>query len=227
MDTPSLLPENEHVRSLLGVVALAGILVALSDADPTTLVPMLALLGGVTAINAATDVFVLPEETPRLGYGVLVLLLGLAFPVFGTDPGQTRLGYALGGLIATCGAWLVFDAYTAMRFEESSDRHEFVSGGDDDSAEVMFRLQTLNVVNQALQDAEMPQSPADLAAEIDLTATRVEPALSYLETKGPAERTPDGYRATPPRWGRLHPIVAFGRWLPRRLFAPLRRLSGH
>ncbi|GAA0658039.1 hypothetical protein [Salarchaeum japonicum] len=220
---PALL-ENDHARELGGVVALAVLLAAFTDMDASTAALMVGLLGGVTATNWLIDAYDLPGETSRGAYGLLVVLAA-AFVAITTVP-RTPAVVAFAGLLAAFGAWSVLDAYTAFRYEDDADTHAFLRGVDDDGTEVMLRMQTMNAINRELKNADGTRTPSELADALALTETRVEPALSYLASKGHAERVEDGYRATPPRWGRLHPVVAFARWLPRRILAPARRLRG-
>ena len=55
-----------------------------------------------------------------------------------------------------------------------------MSGLDDETGEVMFRLQTLNVVYQTLEEASEPQTAAEIATACGLTESRAESALGYL-----------------------------------------------
>ncbi|WP_168219973.1 TrmB family transcriptional regulator [Salarchaeum sp. JOR-1] len=182
---------------------------------------MLVLIGGIAAADWLVDARELPDETSQGVYGVLVVAAA-AFVALTSSGGMPAV-VAVVGLLAAFGGWTVLDAYTAFRYEDD-DTHAFLRGVDDDGTEAMLRMQTMNAVNQELKNADGPRTPSELADALDMTETRVEPALSYLASKGHAERVEDGYRATPPRWGRLHPVVAFARWLPRRVLAPARRL---
>lgn len=212
----SALPSNEHVRGLLGLVAVVALLLAFTDATVLDVAPLVVLLGGMLAVDVVVDRFDLPDRTDRVALGLLVCALALAFAVV------SRPTFAV--VLGAVGTWIGLDGFTAARAPGHST-HEFVAGTDDDAAAVMLRMQTLNVVNRALDESEGPRTVSGLAADRDLTESRVERALSFLETKGHAERTPDGYRATPPRWGRLRPVVTFARWLPRRLTRPFVRLT--
>ncbi|MEE6208738.1 hypothetical protein U3A55_01005 [Salarchaeum sp. III] len=169
----------------------------------------------------------LPDETSQGVYGALVVAAAgfVALTSPGGMSGQGSMpAVVVVGLLAGVGAWTVLDAYTKARDGDDTETHAFVRGADDDGTEAMLRMQTMNAVNRELKNADGPRTPSELADTLDLTETRVEPALSYLASKGHAEHVDGGYRATPPRWGRLHPVVAFARWLPRRILAPARRL---
>lgn len=211
-----VLPGNEHVRGLLGLVAVVAVLLALTEMTVLDVAPMVVLLGGMLAVDVLKHRFDLPDGTDRVGLGLLVCALAATFAAVSRP--------AFAAVLGTIGAWITIDGYTTARAPDQPT-HEFVAGTDDDAAEVMLRMQTLNVVNQALKDSDGPRTVPGLAADLDLTESRVERALSFLAEKGHAEKTPDGYRATPPRWGRLYPVVAFARWLPRRLARPFVRLA--
>jgi len=217
----SALLENDHARDVAGVFVLGVLLVALTEMDASTAALLFLLVGGVAVTNWLIDAHDLPDETSQGAYGGLVI--AAAALVAATTP-LTAAVLAFSGVLAAFGAWCVLDAYTSFRYADDTDTHAFLRGADDDSTEVLLRMQTMNAVNQELKDADGPRTPSELAAALDLTETRIEPALSYLASRGHAERVENGYRATPPRWGRLHPLVAFARWLPRRVLAPARRL---
>ncbi|MGB9985804.1 hypothetical protein [Salarchaeum japonicum] len=204
------------------MLGLAAVLVAFTEMDASTAALLVLLGGGVAVTNWLIDAYDLPDETSRGAYGALVLAAAALVAAI-TVP-RTPAVFAFAGLLAAFGAWCVLDAYTAFRYGENADTHAFLRGVDDDGTEVMLRMHVLHAVNQELTDATGPRTPAELADVLDLTETRIEPALSYLASRGHAERVENGYRATPPRWGRLHPLVAFARWLPRRVLAPARRL---
>ena len=94
----------------------------------------------------------------------------------------------VGGLLALAGLWFVFDGVTTIRYEPSRTEHEYVSDLDDEMGEMMLRIQTLNVVYQALRDAPEPQTAAELATNVDLTESRVNNALEFLESKDRVEQ---------------------------------------
>lgn len=209
---------NEHLRTLVATAAVLAVLVAITDATASTIAPMAIILLALIAHDAADDRYDLPQGSNWLFYGVSVALAGVAI-AFIVETWWLALVLVVPGL------WFALDGATTMRYEPEAERHEFVADVDEeDGTEVMFRMQTLNLVYQQLRDADAPRTPAELAEEVDLTESRVESALGYLESRGQVERSGDRYGAVPPRWGRLTPVVDFLTWIPRRIARPFRRL---
>jgi len=81
----------------------------------------------------------------------------------------------------------------------------------------------LNVMSQALKNAPESQTAEEHATGVDLTESRVQSALGFLEDKGRIERVGNQYRVDPPLWRRMTPIVEFPVWLPRRIVRPFSR----
>lgn len=216
--TVSTLFANEHLRTLVATAAALAVLVVVTDATPWTIAPMAVILLALVVHDAADDRYDLPRGSNWVAYGSSVVLAGVAI-AFVVETWWLALVLVVPGL------WFVLDGTTTMRYEPETDRHEFLADVDDeDGTEVMFRMQTLNLVYQQLRDADAPRTPAKLAEEVDLTESRVESALGYLESRGQVERTGDRYEAVPPRWGRLTPLVDFLTWVPRRIARPFRRM---
>ncbi|WP_049920909.1 hypothetical protein [Halopiger djelfimassiliensis] len=211
--------ENTALRTAVGAVVVLAALVWVTEMTLRTAVPLVVLLAAMTVLDVVDAEYDLPDGTNGLGYGTAVFVAGAYVAVIDPSP-------RVGGLLALAGLWFAFDGATTVRYAPSRTKHEYVSDLDDDgSGEVLLRMQTLNVVYQGLRDAAEPKTATALAADLDLTDSRVESALGYLETRGRVERIEGRYRATPPRWGRLTPVVRFLVWLPRRLLRPFHRLA--
>lgn len=211
--------ENDHFSTIVGTVGILALLVAFTDMTLRTSVPLILLLGAMVTYDVLDELYNLPEGTNWLVYGVSVFAVGV-YCVF-TFP----LPW-VGSLLALAGLWFVFDGVTAIRYGPSRTTHEYVSDLEaDQTGETMLRMQTLNVVYQGLRDAPEPQTAPALATDLDLTESRVESALGFLESRGRVEQEGNHYRAEPPRWGRLTPVVQFLVWLPRRIGRPFRRVT--
>lgn len=212
------LSRNEHLRIAIATVAVLAVLVVITDATPATIVPMAVILFALVAHDAIDDRYDLPRGSNWVAYGLSVAAVGVAIAVL-----VDQWWYALALVVP--GLWFVLDGATTMRYAPEAERHEFVAEiSDDDGSEVMFRMQTLNLLYQHLRDADESRTTAEIAEEVDLTESRVESALGYLESRGQVERTGERYAAVPPRWGRLTPLVDFVTWVPRRLLRPFSRL---
>lgn len=212
---------NEHLRTLVGTAAAIGLLVVLTDMTLRSSLPFAILMAALLAHDVASDVYDLPNGSNWLFYGVSVVVAGVALaPIF------ERWWFAL--VLVVPGLWFVLDGVTAMAYEPDQSRHDYFDDIDDEgSSEAMFRMQTLNLVYQGLRDAQGPRTAEELAGDVDLTESRVEGALDFLVTRDRVEdiEDEDRYRARPPRWGKLTPVVDFLSWLPRRLLRPFRRFA--
>lgn len=169
------------------------------------------------AHEAIDETYGLPEGSSWRVFGASVFVAGAYLAVVDLAPW-------VGGLLALAGFWIVFDGVTAIQYGAARTTHEYVSDLDDEAGETMLRMQTLNVVYQALKDAAEPQTPEEVATDLDLTESRVERALGFLDSEGRIEQIGDRYRAEPPRWERVTPFVEFLGWLPRRVSRPFRRV---
>ncbi|WP_247004212.1 hypothetical protein [Halosolutus gelatinilyticus] len=213
--------ENKPFRTVIGTIGVLAVFVSFTEMTLRTTVPLAVMLFAVLLHDAADEEYDLPDGTNLLVYGTSVFTAGAYLAIVNSPP-------QVGGLLALTGLWFVFDGATTMRYEPSREDHEYVSDlDDDDSGEILLRMQTLNVVYQGLRDASEPQTAAALAADLDLTESRVESALGFMETKGRVDRIENRYRAVPPRWGRLDPAVQALVWLPRRVIRPFRRLAAN
>lgn len=212
--------ENEHLRTIVGTVTVLAVFVAFTEMTLRTIAPLLVVFLASMGHDVVDETHDLPEGSNWLVYGASVVVAGTYLAV-------TDLTAWIGGLLALVGLWFVFDAVTTIRYGPTRTEHEYVSDADDEAGEVMLRMQTLNVVYQGLRDAPEPQTAAELAADLDLTESRVEGALGFLESKGRIERVADRYRAVPPRWGRATPVVELLVWLPRRTVRPFQRVAAN
>lgn len=214
--------KNETFRSIIGTVGVLAALVLFTEMTLQTAVPLFLIFGAWMAHDVVDELHDLPEGTNLFVYGASLVAAGIYWMAVLPLPW-------VGGLFALVGLWFVFDGATTIRHGPSRTEHEYVSDLDDETGagEMMLRMQTLNVVNQALNDAPEPQTAPELATDVDLTESRVESALGYLESKGRVERVGNQYRAEPPQWGRVTPIVDFLVWLPRRIVRPFRRVAAN
>ncbi|WP_435345617.1 hypothetical protein [Haloarchaeobius sp. HRN-SO-5] len=199
-------------------VALVAGLVVLTDVTARSVLPLALAFLGTTAWNLAEDVYDLPDGSNWLFYGGLAVAVGITMPIVG-QPVQ------VGVVLVVAGVWFVADGATRMRYDSPRERPAFLSGIDDDSAEAMRRMGTLQVVYRQVESADGPVSAPELASALELTEGRVGDALTFLEETGKVTRDGDRYSTVPPRWGKLDPVVRFAVWIPRRLTRPFRRVA--
>jgi len=216
---PSLtaLLRNEPLRTFVGTVGIGTALIIFTEMTIEGMAPLAAIVFPMLAHDLLAEAYDLPPGTNVLVYGASVFVVGVFWVLRYPAPW-------VGGFLALVGLWFVFDGLTTHRYGPSSRAHEYVSGVDGEMGELLLRLQSVNVVYQALADSPEPHSVSEIAADVDLTNSRVESALEFLEREGRVDRMGDQYRAEPPRWGRLTPVVHFLVWLPRRLVRPFRRI---
>jgi|GEM_PF-1035871 len=211
--------ENKPLRTIVGTIGVITALVIFTEMTFQGIAPLAFIFMAVSAQEVVDEAYGLPEGANWLVYGASVSIVGAYWVLSYPAPW-------VGGLLALAGLWFVFDGATTIRYGASRTTHEYVSDlEDDEMGETMLRMQTLNVVYQTLNDAPEPQTPPELATNVDLTESRVESALGFLESNGRVERVRDQYRAEPPRWGRITPIVDLLVWLPRRIMRPFRRVA--
>lgn len=213
--------ENKHFRTIVGTVGILALLVVFTDMTLRTSVPLILIFGAMVVHDVVDELHNLPEGANWLVYGISVFAAGAYWVIISPLPW-------VGSFLALTGLWFVFDGVTAIRYGPSRTTHEYISDLEEDQmGETMLRIQTLNVVYQGLRDAPEPQTAPELATDLDLTESRVERALGFLESKGRVEQEGDRYRAEPPRWGRLTPVVQFLVWVPRRIGRPFRRVTAN
>ena len=213
--------KNKNLRTIVGTLGVLIAMVVFTEMTLRTTVPIAVMLFAVMGHDVVDETYDLPEGTKGVAYGVSVVVVGVYFAVAGLAPW-------VGSLMALAGLWFVFDGATTIRYEPSLAAHEYVADIDNaDMGEAMLRMQTLNVVYQGLEDAPAPKTATELAADLDLTESRVERALGFLYTKGRVEQMGNQYRAEPPQWGRVTPVVQFFSWLPRRIVRPFRRVAAN
>ncbi|WP_121743234.1 hypothetical protein [Natronorubrum halophilum] len=215
----TLFRENKPLRTVVGTVGVLAVLVVFTEMTLRTIVPITVIFGAVMAHDLVDEIYGLPEGANWLAYGAAIFVVGVAFVVIHPTPWG-------GSLFALVGLWFVFDGVTTIRYGPSRTTHEYVSALEEDQmGEMMLRMQTLNVVYQGLRDAPEPQTVPELATDLDLTESRVESVLEFLESKGRVEQEGNRYRVEPSRWGRLTPVVKFLIWVPRRVVRPFRRIA--
>ncbi len=213
------LHEDKFLRVIVATVVVLGGFVTFTEMTLRSIVPILVIFVAVEAHNVVDEMYALPAGSNGLAYGASVFIAGVY--VAAIHPPNSWIG----GLLALVGLWFVFDGVTIIKDEPSRTEHEYVSDLDDEMGEVMHRMQTLNVVYQALRDTSEPKTATELATDLDLTESRVGSALGFLQSKGRIEQVGNQYRAEPPRWGRVTPVVQFLVWLPRRVSRPFRRVA--
>ncbi|PGF17898.1 hypothetical protein CP556_18510 [Natrinema sp. CBA1119] len=212
---------NKHFRTIVGTVGILALLVVFTDMTIRTSVPLILVLGAMVVHDVVDESHNLPEGANWLIYGISVFAVGTYWILISPLPW-------VGSFLALAGLWFVFDGVTAIRHGPSRETHEYISDLEEDQmGETLLRMQTLNVVYQGLRDAPEPQTAPELATDLDLTESRVGSALGFLEGKGRVEQEGDHYRAEPPRWGRLTPVVQFLVWVPRRIGRPFRRVTAN
>jgi len=210
--------ESKILRTVVGTTAVLVVLVQFTGMTLRTVAPIVIMFTVMIAHDALDEAYDLPEGANWLFYGGSLVIAGLYLTVVDLAPW-------VGGVVALAGLWFVFDGATTIRYGASRTTHEYVSDVEDEMGETMLRMQTLNVVYQALKKASEPQGTEELATDLNLTESRVERALGFLESEGRIEQIGDQYRVEPPRWGRVTPIVQFLVWFPRRVVRPFRQIT--
>ncbi|ESP89760.1 hypothetical protein K933_02216 [Candidatus Halobonum tyrrellensis G22] len=176
------------------------------------------VLAGTSAFHDLLDErYGLPEGANWLFYGVSMIVVGIGGVVI---HGSWFVPFVLAGL------WFVLDGAATVQAGPAQKPHKYVVGLDDeDSSEVMLRMQVLSSIHEELREAEQPRTPGEVADAVGLTEERTLDALDYLVSRDQVERVDgDRYRAVPSRWGKATPAVRFARWLPGRLLRPFQVL---
>ncbi|MFC4986225.1 hypothetical protein [Saliphagus infecundisoli] len=220
-DRITLLYENSHFRTLVVSVGILVLFVAFTGMTLQTAIPIVILCGAMMGREIADEFYDLPEGTNWLVYGASLVAVGAYWMVVSSPPW-------VGGFLGLVGVWFVFDGVTTIQYGRSRTIPEYVSDLEKQRwGETMIQMQTLNVIYQDLKNADGPRTAPELAADLDLTESRIERALEYLEHEGRIEHENSHYRVDPPRWGRLTPVVQFVVWLPRRVSRPFRRVTAN
>jgi len=207
--------ENKPLRTIVGTIGVITALVIFTEMTFQGIAPLAFIFMAVSAGSRRRGVRS-PEGANWLVYGASVSIVGAYWVLSYPAPW-------VGGLLALAGLWFVFDGATTIRYGASRTTHEYVSDLEDgEMGETMLRMQTLNVVYQTLNDAPEPQTAPELATNVDLTESRVESALGFLESKGRVERGETSIVQSHPGGGRITPIVDLLVWLPRRIMRPFR-----
>ncbi len=208
--------ENEHLQTIIGTVAVLIVFVAFTEMTLRTVAPLVIVFSGMMIYDVIGESYDLPEGTNWLFYGASVFAAGTYLMISNLT--------SFGGLLALCGLWFVFDGITKIRYGPSQTTHEYVSDLDNGMTETMLRMQTLNVVYQTLRASTKSRTVAEIATDCELTESRVESALKYLESNGRVMQEENRYHAESPRFGRLEPVVQFLVWIPHRVLRPFRRI---
>ncbi len=208
--------ERDTLQTVGGALLLFAALAGVTDATLRSFAPLLGLLGGVLGHELADDLYDLPDGTGWVVYG---LGAGVAGVVLAFDSATW-----VGGLLTAAGAWAVLDGATMVRYGQVRSTHEFASGAED---EAVRRMLVLNGVYRTLQESDRPQTAERLADSCDLTQSRVDSALDYLEHRDQVARTGERYRAKQQTWGRMTPVARGLAWVPRRVVQPVERLRRH
>lgn len=209
--------ESTQFREIVGAVGVLIILVVFTEMTLQTIIPLVIVIGGVTGHNIAEERYDLPNGTNWLVYGSTVIIAGAYFALLG--------GSWTGSLLVIAGCWFAFDGMTTVQYKPDETTHEYVSEINEKTNKVMLRMQTVNSVYHQLKNVREPQTTAELATDLDLTESRTESALDFLDSKGRVEQVENRYRAEPPQWGRLTPAVQFFSWLPKRILRPFRLVA--
>lgn len=202
-----------------GVGALGGslaIIFVIGDIPQRTAVPVTILFAGIIAHSVADERWNLPRGSTNCAFGVLALLAGAYWLVV---RGSTTSALA----VTVAGSWFVFDGVTIVRHGRNGASDGSTGEAPNGHGEAILRLQTRTQAKRTLETAPEPRTAVALAAELDLTESRVRDALEYLQEAGYVESVEDGYRASPSRWGRLDPIARVVVWVPKRIVRPFRR----
>lgn len=205
--------EDDTLRTAAGAAGVTAALVVFTEYTLRSLAPVLLLSAGLLAYGAVDEAYDLPRGSNAAAFGVGLVAAG----AFVAIEGAIRAG----GAVVVVGCWFALDGATTARYGPVRTPHRFVSGPE---PEAMLRMWILNAVHRRLRERDGPHTAAELADACDLAEPRVASALEYLERRGQADRTGDGYHAAPRNWGRATPAVRFLAWLPRRTVRPFHRV---
>ncbi|WP_152423340.1 hypothetical protein [Haloterrigena salina] len=204
-------------KVLQGIIALSGMVLFTSNFTYMNTIEILSIatvLIGVILIDFVGYISDISRGTKRVIFGITLIAVMMIFIL-------SNLGL-IGGIFGVVGLWFLLDGITIHQYGTSTAVDSYVATAEREEA--MLRLQLLNRVYQHLRKSPEPQSITTLASELDLTESRVQAALNYLESKNQIEKINDQYRAIPPKWGMVTPVVLFGLWIVKSIISPFRRI---
>jgi hypothetical protein len=203
---------NTHARRAGGLLILVFILLYIDGMELSEVFPIMTIL-------AAGAVYRSLNHEYSVSQGYKSLILGSGFIIAGSYMFIIQMSW-VGVLTVSVGVWFIFDGIVAIQYDTRERTNYLSSGNKNGIDETMLRIYTASAVYNDLSDAKEPQAATDIATSLDLTESRVNMALLFLENKGHIEKVDDGYRPIVGRWGVMTPIVRFAVWLPKRIARP-------
>jgi len=149
--------------------------------------------------------------------GSLALLAG-SLGVFGRAIGN-QFAPPLFGVFSVLGGWWTLDAYTLVRYDVPRRESTDIS-----RSEAMVQMQVGHLVVESLSDG--PKTVAELAADCDMTVSRVEDALERAQRGGVVVQRGETYERVERNIGATGLIRSNGSRVLARLARPFRLLAG-
>ena len=177
--------------AVIGVTLLAfGYFTAEPYASFAGMGVVLAVVAAFEVLEDHTDV-ALPPGAKGLAFGLMAVAVSVAWTALdGFDPSL--------GVLAAFGAWALFDG--VQRYRRTDAYPDRGGEWDDlDAGESMLRMQVTGTVGRALLDE--PRTPEELAADLDLTRTRVDRTLAFMTDGGYAYEANGVYYADENQFG--------------------------
>lgn len=213
-DLRTALREQKFPRHLvLGALLFAGLAVA-TGRSLWTFAPAFGIAVAWELFDVVADEYGLPD-------GVKPVLIGIVLAALSVWWISTRGELLwLPAITLVFGLWLVADGYKTHR-DGPVERPTgpYFEGIEDQTGEVMYRMQTVGRVARAVR--EQPRPTDELAADLGLTEGHVEEILETLEARGTVNRSDDVYRMDESRFGKTTAVARLLRRLSRRVLRPL------
>lgn len=212
--------ENHGLRQLVLFLAFAGCFSLWTDSSIREFAPIIAILLFLIIGETTIDAYDLPNGVIGIPIGLMFMIVPIAG--FVTETAMSiYLVVSLSTITGCLGLWFVFDGIQQYRYRERDERSDSIEDFvTDDMSDMMLRFHIWGTVGRAVRDE--PRTVSELAADLDLTESRVERALSILGEKDMVYRSGDTYHATRKMNDKLSPVKRFVRWVPRRLARPFR-----
>lgn len=173
-------------RHLLGFAVFLGFFAVVLDVPRETLI-------GLTIAIVIGEVFTVLQDTPvidqryvkgAIGVGVVGGSLLMAYPVVTGGSGVAWFP----ALTLLGGFWILADVYADFRQGRGADAGQ---SEDLSSEEVMLLMNHGHLVATALEDG--PSTVEQLTTDCDLTESRVQEALDFMERSGTVSHDGDRY----------------------------------
>ena len=198
---------------VVGTLLFAGLTLA-TDHTLWTFAPAFGIAVVWEVFDVVADVYNLPDGIRPVLIGVVLSGISTSWIVV-----QSEILW-VPAIALVFGLWLVADGYKTYRDGPvSRPTGPYFEGIEDQTGEVMYRMQTVGKVARAVRDH--PRPTGELAADLGLTEDHVEEILETLEVRGMVYRSERIYHVNESRFGKTTPVVRFLRWIPKRLLRPL------